>query len=298
VIHLRPYQTRAIEALRESVRGGARRIVLAAATGSGKTTIAGRLIERSTDRKRRSLFIAHRRELINQAYERLLAMGLPEGEVGVIMAKDPRTNPGATVQVASIDTLRNRPKPFADVVIVDECHRALAKSYQDLADYYDRSIHLGLTATPYRADGRGLGDRYDALIPVSSPKELIDEGFLVAPRVFTVPERSLPDLKGIRTQAGDYKINQLAEAVDRSGLVGDIVDHWHRHAKGRRTVAFAVNVSHSIHIAEQFRAAGVRAEHLDGTTPTEERDAILARVDSGETQVVSGGTSPRSSAQS
>ena len=72
------------------------------------------------------LFIAHRRELINQAYHRLIQMGLSDDNVGVIMAKDPRRKPAAQVQVASIDTLRNRPKPQADLVFIDEAHRSPA----------------------------------------------------------------------------------------------------------------------------------------------------------------------------
>ncbi|MDY0004940.1 MAG: helicase-related protein, partial [Polyangia bacterium] len=235
----------------------------------------------------RSLFIAHRRELNNQASGRLVQMGLPEPAVGVIMAQDPRRRPTAAVQVASIDTLRNRPKPRADIVIIDEAHRASSRSYRDLAAHYPGAIHIGLTATPYRADGRGLGDMYDELVQVSSPSELIREGYLVEPRVFTVPPDALPDLSSVRVRRGDYHEAELAEAVDRQALIGNIVEHWHRHAQGLRTVAFAVSVKHSMHIAEQFRQAGVPAEHLDGTTPLELRDAILRRIDAGETLVVS-----------
>jgi len=285
-VRLRPYQEQAVAELRALVLRGARRILIAAATGSGKTSIAGYLICRAVAKGHRSLFIAHRRELINQAYGRLVQMGLSEDEVGVIMARDPRRRPGARVQVASIDTLRNRPKPRADIVFTDEAHRALARSYRELAAHYPDAIHIGLTATPYRADGRGLGDMYDELVPVSSPRELIREGFLVEPRVFTVPREALPDLSAVRVRRGDYHESELAEAVDRKHLVGNIVEHWHRHAQGLRTVAFAVSVRHSEHIAEQFRQAGVPAEHLDGTTSIEERDAILGRLERGETQLV------------
>jgi DNA repair protein RadD len=286
-VRLRPYQERAVTELRELIGMGARRIIIVAATGSGKTTVAGHLIGRAASKGRRSLFIAHRRELINQAYDRMVQMGLPETDVGIIMARDPRRRPGARVQIASINTLRNRPKPRADVVFIDESHRALAKSYRDLATHYPDAIHIGLTATPYRADGRGLGDMYDELVQVSSPRELIREGYLVEPRVFTVPPNALPDLSSVRVRRGDYHEAELAEAVDKQSLVGNIVEHWHRHAQGLRTVAFAVSVKHSMHIAEQFRQAGVPAEHLDGTTPLDVRDGILARLDSGETLVAS-----------
>ena len=186
----------------------------------------------------------------------------------------------------AIDTLRHRAKPLADLVIVDEAHRALAKSYREVAAAYPDAVHLGLSATPYRADGQGLGDAYDDLVVVSTPAQLIAEGFLVEPRVFTVRPSELPDLSGVRTRRGDYDERALAAAVDRQPLVGNIVEHWQRLADGRRTVAFAVSVEHSRHIAERFREAGIAAEHLDGTTTPLERDAILRRLERGETRVV------------
>jgi len=272
--------------VRSAVRRGTRRCLLVAPTGSGKTTVASELIRLAAIRHRRSLFVAHRRELITQAYQRLLDFGLPESNVGVIMASDPRRRPGARVQVASIDTLRNRAKPRADLVIVDECHRALAASYRDLQEHYSRAVHLGLTATPYRADGRGLGDAYDDLVVVTSPRALIAEGYLVEPRVFTVPPSALPDLSAVRTRGGDYDRRALGDAVDQKSLVGNLVEHWRRHAEGIRTIVFASSVAHSQHITERFVEAGIPAEHLDGTTPNDERDAILARLASGETLVV------------
>ncbi len=286
-LRLRPYQQAAVNELRARLRSGVRRVVIVAPTGSGKTVLAAYLIARAVERGSPVLFIAHRRELIGQAFTRLLGVGVPESHLGVMMGADPRRRPGAPVQVASVDTLRHRAKPRAEVVFVDECHRALAKSYRDIAGAYPDAIHLGLTATPFRANGAGLGDAYDDLLVVASPRQLIAEGHLVEPRVYTVPAESLPDLSAVRVKRGDYDQRALAEAVDSKALVGNLVEHWMRHAQGVRTVAFAVSVAHSQHIAEQFRQAGVAAEHLDGATPADERDAILARLESGETTVVS-----------
>ncbi len=95
-----------------------------------------------------------------------------------------------------------------------------------------------------------------------------------------------PDLKGVHTRLGDYVENQLADRMDRPKLVGDIVTHWHKFGERRRTVAFAVSVQHSIHIRDEFVKSGVRCEHIDGTTPKPERDASLARLASGEIEVV------------
>ncbi|HMA93957.1 MAG TPA: DEAD/DEAH box helicase family protein, partial [Polyangiaceae bacterium] len=252
------------------------------------TVIAGSIISRAAMNGERVLFLAHRRELINQAYRKLLDFGLPAAAVGVMMASDPRRRPGAPVQVASVDTLRSRAKPSADLVFTDECHRALSQTHRGIAAHYPNARHIGLTATPYRADGKGLGDAYDELLLVASPRQLIDEGFLVEPRIFTVPYSQRPDLSKVKISNGDYAADALEQAVDRTALVGNIVEHWLEHAAGIRTVVFAVSVAHSRHIAERFRAAGITAEHLDGMTPTLERDAILKRLDRGETLVVSG----------
>jgi superfamily II DNA or RNA helicase len=285
-VRLRPYQVEAIERVRECVRAGVRRIVIVLPTGGGKTLVASHIIASAVARGSRVVFLAHRRELVNQAYRKLIAQGLAEDQVGVLMASDPRRRPAAPVQVASVDTLRNRAKPPAELVFVDEAHRARAKSYKNIAAEYPKAVHLGLTATPYRADGEGLADAYDDLVVVASTRQLIVEGYLVEPRVFTVPDSAMPDLSGVRVKGGDYDEAALADVVDRQPLVGNIVEHWLKHASGLRTVVFAVSVAHSRHIVERFQQAGVAAEHLDGTTPLADRDAILGRLEAGTTQVV------------
>lgn len=283
---LRRYQVRAIEHVLACAARGTRRLLVVAPTGAGKATIAADLARTWALHQMRVLFVAHRRELIRQAYDRFVVHGVPEDDVGVIMASDPHRRPGAHVQVASIDTLRARTKPAADVVIHDECHRALAQSFRDLAAEYPDALHLGFTATPFRADGRGLGDAYGELFVVATPRELIEQGFLVEPRVFTVPADKRPDLSRVRVKRGDYDEKALAAAMDQSPLVGNIVEHWKKHAQGLRTFAFATSVAHSKHIVERFVAAGIAAEHLDANSAVDERDAVLARLARGETLVL------------
>jgi hypothetical protein len=286
-VHLRPYQLEALREIHERVAAGRRRVLVVAATGAGKTVIFARLVADAVRGGKTALVIAHRRELIHQTYRKLVDAGLRERQVGVLMATDRRRRPGAPVQVASIDTLRHRAKPRADMVILDEAHRELTRSMAAVRAAYPNALHLGFTATPFRADNRGLGEFYDELIVAASIGSLIEQGFLVEPRVFTVPTDRLPDLGGVRLRGGDYDPGQLDQAVNQARLVGEIVSHWQEHAAGARTVAFAASVKHSQHIAERFRSAGVAAEHLDATTPVAERDAILARLEGGETLVVS-----------
>lgn len=295
-ITIRPYQAGAI-AWVASERAPGARLLLVSPTGSGKTFTAAQIILDEIARGGRVIFAAHRQELISQTYGSLVRLGLEERAIGVIMGDGVITHPItrrrancarplAPVQVASIDTLRNRPKPQGvTMLFFDESHRALSPSYVKLAEAYPDATVVGLTATPWRGDGRGLGALFSKLHVVATPKQLMDDGHLIEPRVFSHPHRA--DVSKVATVAGDYNEKQLAEVCDKKELVGSIVEHWRRHLDGRRTVAFAVNVEHSKHIVEQFVAAGVAAEHLDGTTPDDERAGILGRLASGQTLVVS-----------
>lgn len=286
MIALRAYQRDAIDRVGRLVDGGVRRVLVVSPTGSGKTVLAAELVRQAAQRGERTLLVAHRREIVNQTYDKLRAHGLAEAQVGVLMACDSRRPPGALVQVASVDTLRHRDLPEADIVVVDEAHRALAASYRSLEAAYGAAIHIGLTATPYRSDGKGLRSAYDELVVVTTARQLVADGFLVAPRVFAAARGSV-DLRDVRVRCGDYEERALARAVNTAGLVGNIVEHWTKIAGNRRTVVFAVNIAHSRHIVDRFREAGVSAEHLDAYTPARERDAMLARLDRGETRVVS-----------
>jgi DNA repair protein RadD len=257
-----------------------------APTGAGKTVIAGAIIAEAASKGCRVLFLAHRRELITQASRKLHAVSVDHG---IVLAGHP-TRPSVPVQVASISTLHARAirgsameLPPADLVVVDEAHHVRARTYQRLLSAYPEAIVLGLTATPCRGDGRGLGNAFDVLVECPPVAELITAGFLVPTRVYAP---SLPDLKGVKVERGDYVEKQLAERMDQGKLVGDIVTHWLGLAERRRTVIFATGVNHSVHLRDEFRRAGVLAEHIDGTTPIAERDAILTSLAAGAVEVV------------
>jgi DNA repair protein RadD len=173
--------------------------------------------------------------------------------------------------------------PKADLLVIDEAHHTPASTYRKIINAYPEATLLGLTATPCRGDGRGLGGIFETIIETPQVAELIEKGFLVRTRVYAPV---IPDLKGVRVQAGHYNERQLAERMDRPQLIGDIVAHWLKYSERRRTVAFTVNVGHSIHLRDEFSKSGVRAEHIDATTPKAERDATLARLASGDIELV------------
>ncbi len=168
-------------------------------------------------------------------------------------------------------------------MVIDEAHHCRAKTYRKIIEAYPEAIILGMTATPCRGDGRGLGNIFDCMVECPPVQALIDLGFLVPTKVYA-PVR--PDLKGVRVEKGDYAKGQLAERMNQGELVGDIVTHWIRLSERRKTVVFATGVAHSVHIRDEFRRAGIMAEHVDGSTPVDERETILARLSRGEVEVV------------
>ena len=283
---LRPYQVGAVADLEHAIAAGERRIILVAPTASGKTIIACELIRVLADRFPSALVLSHRLEIIKQTSRKLHACGI---EHGIIKAGfTPR--PMERVQVASVATLwvramrtKTMTLPPAQLIIVDEAHHTPARTYQKLIEAYPDAIVIGLTATPCRGDGRGLGGIFKVMIECPQVPDLIAQGYLVRSRVYAPVT---PNLRGVRIRAGDYVEEQLAGRMDDAKLIGDIVTHWHKFGERRRTIAFAVNVSHSLHLRNEFVKSGVRAEHLDGETPEDERNAILERLASGETEVV------------
>lgn len=271
---LRDYQRRAVAKV---VAALGNRPILVAPTGSGKTVMATALVE---ELGLPTLWLAHRKELIDQAAHRLSCHGL---SVGIVMA-DFAPMPLSRVQVASVQTLVRREKPHARLIVIDEAHHATASTYGQILDAYPEAARVGLTATPFRLDGRGLGDLFGELVVAATTKELCDMGVLHAPKVWCSKS---PDLRGVKVIAGDYAPGALSKRTNTEALNADVVQTWLKHARGRRTVAFAVDVEHSLAITKAFQAEGIAAEHLDGSTPRDVRDAILKRLAAGTTQIVS-----------
>jgi len=283
---LRDYQVKAVDDIEREMIGSARHVLFTLPTGGGKTEIAKKIAENAAvARGEHVLILTHRREILNQTSRKLSFGNLDHGLIQAGLNVDLEY----PIQVASIQTfwhrcmLRNRiPLPHADAVIVDEAHHVRASTWARILDAYKNARRLGLTATPCRGDGRGLGNYFDVLIEGPSVAELTPKWLV--PVIYYTPTE--PDLRGVKTQAGDYVINQLSDRLNRKDLIGDIVSNWLKFADGRKTIVFGVDVRHSISIRDEFVKAGIKAEHVDGSTPKDDRADILDRLASGETQIV------------
>jgi DNA repair protein RadD len=285
---LRPYQSTVIADFEREVAAGKQHILMVAPTAGGKTVIAAAIIKQAIEEFKDVLVLAHRREIIGQTSRKLFDQNIAHGIIQAGM--DHLSRPMERVQVASVQTLTARAVrsnrmelPKAEMLVIDEAHHTPASTYRKIIEAYPDAVLLGLTATPCRGDGRGLGGIFETIIETPQVAELIEGGYLVRTRVYAPV---IPDLKGVKVQAGDYNERQLADRMDRPKLIGDIVTHWLKYGERRRTVAFTVNVGHSIHLRDEFVKSGVRAEHIDATTPKPEREATLARLASGEIEIV------------
>lgn len=254
--------------------------------------MASEILKQTSDNGYRSIFLADRRKLIDQTGEKLESYKVDHG---IIMAGR-KPDFKAPVQVASIQTLYSRAikrdvmnLPDVQLVVIDEAHKSLGNQYSELIhEHYPDAFVLGLTATPVRADGRGLGEMYDDLVLGPSVSTLVDEGFLVPMRYYAPSKPDMAYLESIMDKRkGDYNEAKLGKYMEKNEyLIGDVVKHYQRIADGQQAVVFASSVRHSIYLAEAFNKAGISAEHIDGTTLHMERQRIYEDIHSGKTRVL------------
>ena len=280
MLTLRPRQSQALQDLRRAYASGARAPVLVAPTGFGKTATACEIIRAAVARGRRVWFLAHLREILQDTSDRLTQLGMAHGHI----RSGHRPDPSQPVQLVGVQTAaRRQDLPRPDLVIIDECHLAVAATYRSVLAAAGDPLLLGLTATAARLDGRGLGELFDRLVPTCSTSELICEGLLAGCRVFAPPGA---DLSQLRTRAGEFDQGQAGEILSRPTVVGDALEHWQRLCQGRRGVAFCSTVRHAETVAEQWRADGLRAMAVSGGSGDDDRRAAVELLRAGELDLV------------
>lgn len=279
---LRPYQHQGISDLREAYRKGARAPIYQLATGGGKTVVFSAIGVSAVAKGRKMLVLVHRRELVRQAWAKLATAGV---EAGIISSTFP-TRPDLPVQVASVQTLVNKPAhmPQFDLIVIDECHHATAPTYRTIIEHQVDAKLLGVSATPIRLDGKGLDEIFDAIVCGPSIKDLVAGGYLSPARLFIAQREA--DVKGVHTRGGDYVPGELAKAMSEGNITGDAVEQYHKHADHKPAIAFCVLVAHAEEVAAQFREAGYRSQCVHGGTPKGARDAAIAGLATGEVEVL------------
>jgi superfamily II DNA or RNA helicase len=283
-----PFQVKAVRAAIAAVSAG-KRVLLVSPGGSGKTVMAGMLTLWAAGTDKRVLLISNRREILRQTYKHLTIMGVPEHDIGLIYGDAPEemVRPRARVQIASIQSLfQLAVLPAAEILIVDECHRVLAPGYLKLVERYKRAVHVGLTATPFRMDGVGLGNFYNHMVVAAKPSELIEAKLLAEPKIFTAMDEFQPNLRSVRIARGDYLPADLEPRVMRPEIIGGLPDHYALRARDRQGMTFALSIAHSKATDAKYRGSGIRSEHVDGAMPRRRRDRIIDEFKRGHIQML------------
>lgn len=280
---LRPYQTDGVHDIREAFGNGHERVLYVLPTGGGKTHLFSYICAGVVTKGKRVIVLVHRDELLRQCSAAFANFGVPHG----IVAAGVRGLPRTPAIVASVFTLARRLDhvPPPDLIVCDEAHHVTrSTTFGKVLAAFPEAKVLGVTATPCRLDGTGLGETFSAMVQGPTVAELTEEGYLCPAEIYG-PSNPV-DLSAVKTRAGDFAIDQVGAAMDRSTVTGDAVEHYGRLADGRAAVAFCCSVAHAYHVAAQFRTAGYRALAVEGKTDIDERRQAIADLASGKLQVL------------
>lgn len=253
------------------------------------------IAEQAAARGNRVLIVAHRKELIRQASLSLAALGVehqvvaPADKVVAIRRAHiekfnrPFIRTGATVAVGSVQTIPRRAGWLQQfnpaLLIVDEAHHSVAGQWRTIIEALPDSRILGVTATPCRTDGQGLGDIYEAMVLGPSMRELIEMGSLCLPRIFCPPTSI--DMSGVHMRGGDYNAQDLAAALDKPTITGDAVEHYRKLSPGRPAIVFCSSINHARHVCAQFVADGWRFDVVTGEMDDGDRDRAISGLAAG-----------------
>lgn len=266
---LRAYQNELVEQVRQAWRAGYKAPCIVLPCGGGKSCIVAEMARRTTFNGKRVLFLVHRRELVEQIKKTFIRWGVDMKlcEVGMVQTITRR--------------LKKLPKPA--LIITDENHHSLAQSYKRIYEYFSDVPRVGVTATPVRLNGDGLGDVNDKLIVGVSAKWLIDNSCL-APYDYYAPD--VADLTGLHVSHGEYMAAEIEKAMVKNTVFGDVIKYYKQLALGKKAVCYCASVRHSQRTAEVFNENGIKAAHIDGSTPKAERDSIISAFRRGDITVL------------
>ena len=281
-ICLRPYQQQLIDDVGYEYSEGRRRVCAVAPCGAGKTIMTAWMARGTALSGRRAIFMVHRQELIEQTSATFTAMGIRHGLIAAGAAKEY----DLPVQIASVQTLIHRLSQVQapDLLICDECHHIVANTYRKIIDQFSSSYVLGVTATPERIGGQGLGEIFQSLVLGPSAADLIAAGNLTKYDYYAPPTKFDPAAAHVRF--GEYVKNDLLSQMDDADVIGDIVTNYKNLAGGKRAICYCINRAHSEHVAASFRSADIPALHIDGETHKAVRARAIEDFRTGRLQIL------------
>jgi DNA repair protein RadD len=278
-IQLRQYQLEIIEAARQTFAKGKCSPLIVAPTGSGKTVMFSEFTHQLKAKGRRVLILAHRDELLDQISESLNNFNVEHSvmKAGSAVSK-------AQVVVGSVMTCVRREMPSFDFIIHDESHHVTLNSgWGKIIKQINPKWMLGVTATPCRLDGAPLGEVFDSMILAPSTRWLINNGYLSSYRAFAA---SSPNLKGVKSRAGDFISSQVEELMNTPQITGSAIKEYELHANGKRAIVFCSTVKHAEQVRDEFLNAGHSAESLDGTMDKLTRKSIVNNFKLGKIKIL------------
>ncbi|MBT8825023.1 DEAD/DEAH box helicase [Lactobacillus delbrueckii subsp. bulgaricus] len=257
---LRGYQREIISRIRQSLASGHRHIIVQSPPRTGKTVVMAEIARRTTDKGNRVCFIIHRKEVLEQAKATFQEQGV-----------DPTLLEAGMVQSLTrhVDTMRP-----PEVILIDEAHHALAKSYTRILEAFPTAYVLLFTATPVRTGRNQLDQIADDIIVGKSIKELTEQGFLAPFKYYAAKDKDVDDKKLRKSSTGDYVTASIEEAVGNK-IYSHTVDEYLAKAGGKQAVVYTYSVEAANHLAAEFTARGITAEAIDATTPAQVRDTAV-----------------------
>jgi superfamily II DNA or RNA helicase len=257
----------------------ARRVLAVSPTGSGKTVTLTYIVSHE---KGNVWVIAHRQELIWQLSETLTNFGIPNGIVKSGHPLDPKQR----VQVASVQTLVKRMHllPPPTMIVVDECHHGTSPTYKKIINENPQAQVLGVTATPCRLNGQGLGEVFDHMVLGPTTRWLTDNGFLSPAEYYAPPQ--VADTSNLHQRGGDFAKEEAEAVMNKPTVTGNAVEHYQRICDGVPMLVFCTSVQHAKDVAEEYVSAGYRAASVDGSMSDEDRKDRIQGLGNGKWQVI------------
>ncbi|MGO2869166.1 MAG: DEAD/DEAH box helicase family protein [Staphylococcus equorum] len=271
MIPLRDYQEELVNGLYNSMSKGNKNIMVQSPAGSGKSVTMSEIARRATDKGNRVLFIVHRRELVIQIKSTFIA-----NDVDMELC-----------HVGMVQTVANRIKkdnePTPSIILVDEAHHALAKTYTNIFEHFPNAFVYGFTATPWRMSNKGFTDVFEDLILGKTVDWLIDEHRLAPFRYYSVNLMDSDILT--HNSTGDFNNDSITKAMQKT-IYGDAVTNYKKFADGKKTIIYTHNVESSINVAEKFKDSGYSALQVDGKTPKQQRELAMEMFREGKVNIL------------